>query len=95
MESVYKDTDFFKFSFTPIKGFFNVLKRFSTDADLSALTRSHELYSQKIMKVVEKVKLEPSPVFELDEMLFLRIESFIINKTNEFFRIQTQRNSMT
>ena len=69
------DTDSFILSIKtgdPIKD----LEYFKNDSDFSELDENHELYDTINKKVIDKMKIETSPIIELDNFLALRSKSY-------------------
>ena len=52
------------------------LEYFKDDFDFSELDENHELYDTIIKKVISKMKIETSPIFELDNFVALRSKSY-------------------
>ena len=51
------------------------LEYFKNDFDFSELDKSHELYDTINKKVICKIKIETSPIIELDNIVALRSKS--------------------
>ena len=52
------------------------MEYFKDDFDFSELDESHELYDCKSKKVIEKMRIETSPMIELTELVALRSKSY-------------------
>ena len=73
------------FSFTPINGLSNDSKQISEDLHLSETHPKHELYSRDNMKLIKEMNFESASQIELNEAVFLRSKSFIIEKPSISF----------
>ena len=69
------DTDSFILSIKT-RDLINDLEYFKDDFDFSELDPSHELYNSINKKVIGKMKLETSPIIELDNFVALRSKSY-------------------
>ena len=71
----YMDTDSFILSIKT-GDLINDLEYFKDDFDFSELDPSHELYNSINKKVIGKMKIETSPIIELDNFVALRSKSY-------------------
>ena len=71
----YMDTDSFILSIKT-GDLINDLEYFKDDFDFSELDPSHELYNSINKKVIGKMKIETSPIIELDNFIALRSKSY-------------------
>ena len=71
----YMDTDSFILSIKT-GDLINDWKYFKDDFDFSELDPSHQLYNPINKKVIGKMKIETSPIFELDNFVALRSKSY-------------------
>ena len=71
----YMDTDSFILSIKT-EDLINDLKYFKDDFDFSELDENHELYNSINKKVIGKMKIETSPIIELDNFIALRSKSY-------------------
>ena len=71
----YMDTDSFILSIKT-GDLINDLEYFKDDFDFSELDPSHELYNSVNKKVIGKMKIETSPIIELDNFVALRSKSY-------------------
>ena len=69
------DTDSFILSFKT-GDLINDLEYFKDDFDFSKLDENHELYDTINKKVIGKIKIETSPIIELDNFVALRSKSY-------------------
>ena len=60
----------------------NDLEYFKDDFDFSELDPSHELYNSINKKVIGKMKIETSPIIELDNFVALRSKSYSFSYKN-------------
>ena len=83
------DTDSFFLSIKT-KDLSKDLEYFKNDFDFSELDEKHPLYDITNKKVISKMKIETSPIIELDNFVALRSKShsFSNNDTQSAFRIQ-------
>ena len=71
----YMDTDSFILSIKT-GDLINDLEYFKDDFDFSELDENHELYNSINKKVIGKMKIETSPIIELDNFIALRSKSY-------------------
>ena len=71
----YMDTDSFILSIKT-GDLINDLEYFKDDFDFSELDENHELYNSINKKVIGKMKIETSPIIELDNFVALRSKSY-------------------
>ena len=71
----YMDTDSFTLSIKT-RDLINYLEYFKDDFDFSELDENHELYDTINKKVIGKMKIETSPIIELDNFVALRSKSY-------------------
>ena len=71
----YMDTDSFILSIKT-EDLINDLEYFKDDFDFSELDENHELYNSINKKVIGKMKIETSPIIELDNFIALRSKSY-------------------
>ena len=71
----YMDTDSFILSIKT-GDLINDLEYFKDDFDFSELDENHELYNSINKKVIGKMKIETSPIIELDNFIALRPKSY-------------------
>ena len=50
------------------------LEYFKDDSDFSELDKNHQLYDLKNKKVIGKMKIETSPIIEIDNFVALRLK---------------------
>ena len=74
----YMDTDSFILSIKT-GDLINDLEYFKDDFDFSELDPSHDLYNSINKKVIGKMKIETSPIIELDNFVALRSKSYSIS----------------
>ena len=77
----YMDTDSFILSIKT-GDLINDLEYFKDDFDFSELDPSHELYNSINKKVIGKMKIETSPIIELDNFVALRSKSYSFSYKN-------------
>ena len=79
----YMDTDSFILSFdTNHQELINFLQQNKDEFDFSELDKSHEFYNPINKKVIEKMKIETSPVLVLDTFTALRSKSYSFSYNN-------------
>ena len=71
----YMDTDFFILSIKTTN-LLKDLEYFKNDFDFSELDENHEFYDTIYKKVIGKMKVETSPIIELDNFVALRSTSY-------------------
>ena len=77
----YMDTDSFILSIKT-GDLINDLEYFKDDFDFSELDENHELYDTINKKVIGKLKIETSPIIELDNFVALRSKSYSFSYKN-------------
>ena len=86
----YMDTDSFILSIKT-GDLINDLEYFKDDFDFSELDPSHELYNSINKKVIGKLKIETSPIIELDNFVALRSKSYSFSYKNAQRTVQKSK----
>ena len=67
------------------------MEYFSDDIDFSELDENHELYNSINKKVIGKMKIETSPIFELDNFIALTSKSYSFSYKNAQKTVQKSK----
>ena len=86
----YMDTDSFILSIKT-GDLINDLEYFKDDFDFSELDENHELYDTINKKVIDKMKIETSPIIELDNFVALRSKSYSFSYKNAQKTVQKSK----
>ena len=86
----YMDTDSFILSIKT-GDLINDLEYFKDDFDFSELDENHELYNSINKKVIGKMKIETSPIIELDNFVALRSKSYSFSYKNAQKTVQKSK----
>ena len=86
----YMDTDSFILSIKT-GDLINDLEYFKDDFDFSELDENHELYDAINKKVIGKLKIETSPIIELDNFVALRSKSYSFSYKNAQKTVQKSK----
>ena len=90
----YMDTDSFILSIKT-GDLINDLEYFKDDFDFSELDPSHELYNSINKKGIGKMKIETSPIIELDNFVALRSKSYSFSYKNAQKTVQKSKKRNT
>ena len=89
----YMDTDSFILSIKT-KDLIKDVEYFKDDFDFSELNKSHDINNPINKKVIGKMKIETSPVIELDNFVALRSESYAYSSFKKKIRNKKESKSL-
>ena len=79
------------FSFIPTEGLLKDSKTFSHYLNLTDLDPMSELYPKNIKKITGNMELDSTPGFEIDEAVFLKSQSYSIEKLKKSIESKQKR----